>query len=386
MLSTNDMCEYLFNINNIPILLYDNKQTCIARYTNKEYQHNYCTFLNQNLFEKANINFPVLYFEFNCIIYGIIKSLDGYYILGPCVTIPNSKLYFKEISLKYNIDDNITYCSMKKFATICSMLFEQCNDIKITYNEIITLNVHNNIITENIEKEIDNTVFSYQEQCKTHNPYDQERREQNSIKNGDLESLKRSFNEKYSGEVGILAKNTLRSAQNIAITIIALASRSAIEGGIPSETVYSISDSYVLQIEEASQPTEAISLARQAEIYYTKLVNDHLNNLDKNSLIARCKIKIHQNICQKIRVSDLANELGVNPNYLSEKFNKEEGISLVSYINREKIHFAKEKLRYSNDDYGLISYLLGFSSQSHFINVFKKFTGMTPKKYRDKYR
>lgn len=265
------------------------------------------------------------------------------------------------------------------------MLFHHCTGINLSWNEIITLNACADMLETSVEKELNRLFFSYQEQGKVHNPYEQERREQNSIRNGDLEGLKRSFEETYVGEVGILSKNPLRHAKNIAITLVALASRSAIEGGIAAEMAYSLSDSYILQIEETSQPSEAVLLGRKAEIHYTKLVAEHKKELEKGSLVSRCKSLVKQHLCEKIRVASLAQQLGVNPNYLSGKFYKEEGRTLVSYINGEKIAFAKQRLRFTQEDYGTIAYTLGFSSQSHFTSVFKKITGLTPKQYRDQY-
>ncbi|WP_157154282.1 helix-turn-helix domain-containing protein [Brachyspira murdochii] len=40
-------------------------------------------------------------------------------------------------------------------------------------------------------------------------------------------------------------------------------------------------------------------------------------------------------------------------------------------------------LKYSDFSYLEISTYLNFSSQSHFIRVFKKYKNMTPKKYRE---
>lgn len=73
--------------------------------------------------------------------------------------------------------------------------------------------------------------------------------------------------------------NPLRHSKNIAITLIALSSRSAIAGGIPSEIAYSLSDAYVLQVEELLHADEVIALARQAEVHYATLVRDHIDGM-----------------------------------------------------------------------------------------------------------
>lgn len=391
MLSIEELCIHLTHLLHAPIRFYDNNGVYIKQHQKLEQQDPVIQDpdFEKTLLSKGNCNFPVLYFEFNSAIYGIIKTQKhGSFILGPCSLVNNNRLTSEKIAKEHNItkDYKISFCTAETFCSICSMLFHHCTGVYLNWNEIMTLSTFNDMLEEDVQKQINDVVFSYQEQCKVHNPYEQEKREQDSIRHGDLEGLKKSFKETYVGEVGTLAKTPLRHSKNIAITLIALASRSAIDGGISPEIAYSISDSYVLQIEDALQPSDAIYLARQAEAYYTRLVAEHIENLEKNSLIARCKNKIRQNICTKIRVSSLAKELEVNANYLSEKFAKEEGITLNAYINKQKVEFSKHRLRYSDDNYGTIAYTLGFSSQSHFTNVFKRVTGITPKQYRDRYR
>jgi len=48
----------------------------------------------------------------------------------------------------------------------------------------------------------------------------------------------------------------------------------------------------------------------------------------------------------------------------------------------ERIETAKNLLRYSDLSYTDISATLSFSSQSHFIRLFKQYTGMTPAQFR----
>ena len=58
------------------------------------------------------------------------------------------------------------------------------------------------------------------------------------------------------------------------------------------------------------------------------------------------------------------------------------GVSLSQYILDLKIEKAKNLLQYSEYNIVDIANYLSFSSQSHFIQVFQKKTGLTPHKYR----
>ena len=86
----------------------------------------------------------------------------------------------------------------------------------------------------------------------------------------------------------------------------------------------------------------------------------------------------------KKRIQD-AEYLHLNANYLSELFKKYENITLTDFILKEKVKLARNLLSYSPYSYIEIATYLGFSSQSHLGKVFKKYTGMTMRQYREKY-
>ena len=66
-------------------------------------------------------------------------------------------------------------------------------------------------------------------------------------------------------------------------------------------------------------------------------------------------------------------------------FIKEKGISINEFITHSKITTAENLLKFSDFTSLEIAMALGYSSQSAFISVFKKFNGVTPKQYRDMY-
>ena len=58
-------------------------------------------------------------------------------------------------------------------------------------------------------------------------------------------------------------------------------------------------------------------------------------------------------------------------------------MTLSEYILKFKINESKNLLKYTNKPIPVISTYLGFSSQSHFNKVFKKYLNVTPLKYRN---
>lgn len=80
----------------------------------------------------------------------------------------------------------------------------------------------------------------------------------------------------------------------------------------------------------------------------------------------------------------IADEIHINPDYMSHLFHKKAGISLVSYINEQRMNTAKKLLATTKLSLQQISEKVGFSNSSYFHRQFKKSVGITPQQYRGK--
>ncbi|MBT2701616.1 helix-turn-helix transcriptional regulator, partial [Bacillus sp. ISL-40] len=95
-----------------------------------------------------------------------------------------------------------------------------------------------------------------------------------------------------------------------------------------------------------------------------------------------CQNYIYTHLYQDICLSDLADLVQMNPQYLSHLFKKEVGISIIEFIQQVKVDEAKTLLTYTQHSLTEISSLLNFHDQSYFIKVFKKFAGVTPNQFK----
>ena len=82
-------------------------------------------------------------------------------------------------------------------------------------------------------------------------------------------------------------------------------------------------------------------------------------------------------------IKGLANLTGLNETYLAKLFKKETGQTVKNYVTAAKIDTAQNLLKYSDLSIAIIAASLGYSSQSAFTYAFRRFTGVTPKKYRE---
>ncbi|MGT2636910.1 AraC family transcriptional regulator [Streptococcus ratti] len=98
------------------------------------------------------------------------------------------------------------------------------------------------------------------------------------------------------------------------------------------------------------------------------------------STLARHYMDLHYH--DQILMSDVADFVGVHPNYLANVFKKETGISPKQYLSNLRIKKAKELLLETKDSVSLISQSVGFTDSLSFSKFFKKETGGSPLQYR----
>ena len=94
---------------------------------------------------------------------------------------------------------------------------------------------------------------------------------------------------------------------------------------------------------------------------------------------------IQDHIDTSVTLKELSKNLDINPAYLSREFSKHfDNLTFGEYIRQQRIEKAIEYLNTSGYSLTKIAYLTGFSDQSHFTRIFKKYTGQNPSAYRKK--
>ncbi|MBR2523327.1 MAG: helix-turn-helix transcriptional regulator [Clostridiales bacterium] len=185
-----------------------------------------------------------------------------------------------------------------------------------------------------------------------------------------------------SQKMGKLSENKLRNSKYHAVTLVAMISRFCSEAGMDIATAYNLSDIYIEILDTMETPDQITDLSKKIAADYCR----RMQMIYKSRAISRNVVSsidyIRTHISGKLTVEDVADAMNLNPSYLSKLFKKEMGITISQYIRDQKINIACNMLRHLDDSSLSISNYLGFSSQSHFIQVFKKCVGMPPEEYR----
>ena len=94
---------------------------------------------------------------------------------------------------------------------------------------------------------------------------------------------------------------------------------------------------------------------------------------------------IDKNVQGKITIDELSNLVMLGRRSFERRFKLATNNSVLEYINRVKIEFAKRSFESSRKNINEVMYDVGYTDTKAFRTIFKKITGLTPVEYRNKY-
>lgn len=225
--------------------------------------------------------------------------------------------------------------------------------------------------------------YLHREDNYRHHHYDEEMQQYYLLKAGDPAALEEARRMWGSDLVCRASDDPLRNRKYIFVAAVTLACRFAILGGLGEQRSYDISDLYIRQADRCTSLEQLDALHADMFAFYLREVaaSKRKRVFSKPVLAAMDFIRYH--LHEKLSARRVAEAVSLSPSYLSALFKKELALSLPEYILGQRMEAARNMLRFSEMPYDEIASVLAFSSQSHFIQAFKKATGFTPKAYRD---
>ena len=270
---------------------------------------------------------------------------------------------------------------------LCTMNYVM-NEEKLSLEDITIYDTEQQDLKEKIESERANQKFynsdidDIQMQQEIHNTLALEQTLVNIVRKGDTAALREWIRNAPAVRGGILAAEQLRQMKNTFIVTTTLISRAAIRGGMDIDDALSLSDAYIQKCEFLFSVDKITNLQYHMVLDYTEQVARLRNGNSPSKLVTDVSNYVQHHLSEPINVEALAKSLFLSRTYLAAKFKKESGTTLTDFILKEKVEEAKRLLRYTDKHATAIAAYLGFSSQSHFANVFKKYTNKSPNEYR----
>lgn len=115
--------------------------------------------------------------------------------------------------------------------------------------------------------------------------------------------------------------------------------------------------------------------------FIDELGNEKESGSSKKVLVLLAQEFINNNYQFQIKITDVAKNVHVSPNYLSNAFKDILGISTKGYLTKVRMEKACALLLSSNYNVQTVGQLVGYKNQLHFSGEFRKYYGVSPKEY-----
>lgn len=175
----------------------------------------------------------------------------------------------------------------------------------------------------------------------------------------------------------------LRNFKNYGIIMNTLLRKGAESGGVHPIYLDSISSDFAKQIEQKTQVTGFDEFILEIARAYCHLVKNH-STTQYSSPVQKAIVKIDSDLTADLSLKALAKYNNISAGYFSSLFKAETGQTLIDFVNTRRIDTAKRLLKNTNLQIQTIAQHCGVIDVNYFTKLFKKYTGNTPKSYRDK--
>ncbi len=126
----------------------------------------------------------------------------------------------------------------------------------------------------------------------------------------------------------------------------------------------------------------SIDMDRVSQAHFSVFMGQHRHD-DEDVLKAQTYIE--ENYQKPMSVEEVAEQANMSKRNFIRRFKKATQNTPLEYIQRVKIEAAKKSLEKGTQNISSLIYDVGYNDAKSFRNVFKRFTGLTPQNYRNKY-
>lgn len=130
-----------------------------------------------------------------------------------------------------------------------------------------------------------------------------------------------------------------------------------------------------------SEAKEANKYVKPDSMKTYKALLEERKEFERNKLIFDIQHYVDSHITDKLSLNSIAATFGISCGYLSSMFKKVIGISLIDYINHQKVEFSKSLLAEQKMKIYEIADYLSFENTYYYSKVFRRYIGCSPSEY-----
>ncbi len=169
----------------------------------------------------------------------------------------------------------------------------------------------------------------------------------------------------------------------MSIELVVVMSRAAIKGGARYDDIYKLTSAiYDIEADNSNIEEICLDITKILEKLILLVFPVNTEKLDQKAVLRKAIMYINQNIQNNLTLEEVAHNVSLSPTYFSKLFSNEMNTTFIDYFNIIRVKESKKYLADEKISLGEIAVKLGFTDQSYFTKVFKKYEDITPGKYR----
>lgn len=207
----------------------------------------------------------------------------------------------------------------------------------------------------------------------------------------DLQALVKSLKDKdevaFDKYINLVFEDITSGSENLEMIRIKLYEHFVLIRERVSENIYE-SDLYTFDL---FNQTMKIGNHHEAKCLLRDFCNQYMEKLDKQRadktsiILDKLIVYINLHYAENITLDQLSSICDLSPSYISKVFKKHLNTNFIDYVSSVRTLVAKRLLKNSLLSIKEIGFEIGYVDSNYFTRVFKKYEGMTPSEYRNKW-
>lgn len=178
-------------------------------------------------------------------------------------------------------------------------------------------------------------------------------------------------------------KDIIRTVRNYYIILSSVMARKLYEMRVPPKKAFAFNAACVELVDKHMNDSEFMYVADELIEFFTSIISERKQPSFGHQTVNKVVIFINDEVERDLSVEEIAKHFNISTSHLSRIFREHAGITLVEYLNVRRVEESQYYLRHSNKGISEISKQFHFCNQSYFTRIFKKYTSVTPKQFRD---
>lgn len=178
-------------------------------------------------------------------------------------------------------------------------------------------------------------------------------------------------------------KQVIKVVRNYFVILSSIIARKLLDNQVPSKKAFAFNLACADMIENKMKDAEFLQFADDLIEFYVYFIADRKQPTFRHQTVNKVIMYINDELETDLTVESIAQKFHISTSHLSRIFREHVGITLVEYLNVRRVEESQYYLRHTNKSITSISNQFHFCNQSYFTRIFKKYTGVTPKHFRD---